>query len=276
MQLHEDKFEFIQHNIPNTDKNLLLELPFVAYEQYYTTPNGNILEPAYQVKDLGVLITPNVSWTEHIRSIVKKATKAASWCLSVFRYRDHNTMLTLYKSLLRSHLEYCCPLWNPHNSQADIKLLEGVQRSFTAKIAGYGDLNYWDRIASLRLMSLQRRRERYIIIYMWKILHGMSPNSINVQWHHNDRLGIRAILPTMPSNRSRISAFDNSIIVTGPRLWNLIPTECTFAPTLQAFKSSLQQYLERIPDLPPVGNYTTKNNNSLLDWALEHNGGRRC
>ena len=60
MQLHEDKFEFIQHNIPNTDKNLLLELPFVAYEQYYTTPNGNILEPAYQVKDLGVLITPNV------------------------------------------------------------------------------------------------------------------------------------------------------------------------------------------------------------------------
>ena len=174
------------HNVPNYNKKLLLA-------------------PENKIRDLVVLVTPDRFWSTHIRSIVTKATKAASWYLSVFRTGDHHTMLTLFKSLVRSHLEYCCPLWTPHNSQGDIKLLEGVQRSFTAKIIGYSDMNYWDRLVSLRLSSLQRRRERYILISMWKILNGLAPNSINVKWCHNDRLGIRAILPTIPISRSKLS-----------------------------------------------------------------------
>ena len=110
MQLHQYKFEFIQHNVPNTNKKLLLELPFVAYEQSYTTQSKTVLAALSEIRDLGVLITPEISWSNHIRSIAKKVTKAASWCLSVFRYRDHRTMITLFKSLIRSHLEYCCPI----------------------------------------------------------------------------------------------------------------------------------------------------------------------
>ena len=269
MELHQDKFVLIQHNVPNSDIKLLINLPFIIFDQNYMTADGSMLGPTDNVKDLGVIITPQISWSEHIRYIVKKATKSASWSLSVFRYRDHHTMLTLYKSLVRSHLEYCCPLWNPHGNQSDIKLLEGVQRSFTAKILGYGDMNYWDRLASLKLSSLQRRRERYILIYMWKILHKIVPNSIDVNWHHNDRRGIRATVPNIPTSKSKLSAYDNSFMVIGPRLWNIIPSDCTTSPNLRSFKSNLQKYLDTIPDLPPVGNYVTKNCNSLLDWALE-------
>ena len=274
MQLHEDKFEFIQHNITTNDKELLNQLPFVQYKQCYKTPDGTLLCPLSEVRDLGVIVTPQISWMPHIRSIVKKATKSASWCLSVFRQRDHHTMLTLYKSLVRSHLEYCCPLWNPHNHMCGIKLLEDVQLSFTETTAGYNDLCYWDLLASLHLMSLQRRRERYIIIYMWKILHNLYPNSIQVNWHHNDRLGIRAILPPMPKHKSKLLVHENSLAVIGPRLWNCIPMECTLAHNLESFKKSLQKYLDLVPDLPPVCNYTTKNSNSLLDWSID--GGRCC
>ena len=91
-------------------------------------------------------------------------------------------------------------------------------------------MNYWDRLASLRMSSLQRRRERYLLIYMWKILNGLAPNSINVEWCHSDRLGIRAILPSIPQSRSKLSAFDNSFMVIGPRLWNIIPAVCTMSP----------------------------------------------
>ncbi len=226
------------------------------------------------MRDLGVIVTPELSWSLHISHIVKKATQAASWALSVFRYRDHHTMLTLYKSLVRSHLEYCCPLWNPHNNVSDIKLLESIQRTFTAKIDGYSDLNYWDRLASLRLMSLQRRRERYIIIYMWKMMHGLVPNAITVKWHYNERSGIRAILPVIPKHKPSMKVHESSLSIIGPRLWNTIPADCTSCTSLESFKSRLQKHLDKIPDLPPVGNYCLKNKNSLLDWATD--GGRLC
>ena len=48
--------------------------------------------------------------------------------------------------------------------------LEKLQRSFTKYIAGYQNLPYSERLKSLRLYSLQRRRDRYLVIYMWNIL----------------------------------------------------------------------------------------------------------
>ena len=37
-------------------------------------------------------------------------------------------------------------------------------------------LSYPERLTVLKLYSFQRRRERYIIIYVWKILEGLVPN----------------------------------------------------------------------------------------------------
>ena len=37
-------------------------------------------------------------------------------------------------------------------------------------------LSYPERLTVLKLYSLQRRRERYIIIYVWEILEGLVPN----------------------------------------------------------------------------------------------------
>ena len=94
----------MQHKLQNANLAALLELPFVAYEQSYTTSNGTILNPVEEVRDLGVQVHHTLSWSLHIQNITKKANQAASWVLSVFRCRDHHTMLTVYKSLVRSHI----------------------------------------------------------------------------------------------------------------------------------------------------------------------------
>ena len=96
--------------------------------------------------------------------MVASARKVASWVLGVFRDRSKVVMLQLYKSLIRSKLEYCSPLWNP-SIVRDIETIEDVQRFFTNRISGMSDLSYWDRLTALKLQSLQRRRERYIIIH---------------------------------------------------------------------------------------------------------------
>ena len=43
--------------------------------------------------------------------------------------------------------------------------------------------NYWERLHVLKLYSLQRRRERYIIIHIWKITLHMVPNIDGAMGH---------------------------------------------------------------------------------------------
>ena len=133
------------------------------------------------MKDLSIILSSDLSWGSHISTIASRARKVAAWVLSAFKTRNMLTMMTLYKSLVRSHLEYCCPLWNSCKT-SETQEIEGVQWTFTARIWGFQHLNYWQRLKALDLMSLQRRRERYIIIHMWKILHYKCPNNINIQF----------------------------------------------------------------------------------------------
>ena len=83
---------------------------------------------------------------------------AAGWILR-FVSRDRLTMLTLFGSLMISRLDYASQLWSPHKISQIIQI-EKVQRSFTKHIARLRDLSYHERLQTLKLYSLQRRRER--------------------------------------------------------------------------------------------------------------------
>ena len=185
-------------------------------------------------------------------------------------------MMFLYKTYVRSNLEYCCPLWNPSgpNSVTSIQKIEGIQRSFTSKIGTMQDLNYWERLKSLNLMSLQRRRERYIIIYMWKILTSEVPNDLQVSFYMNERSAIKAVIPRIPSQRSNTTPFDKSFSVIGPKLWNILPKDCTLAiDSLESFKRHLGVFMSEFQDLPPTSGYFSPNSNSLLDWFYSRSDG---
>ena len=266
MLVHEDKFELIIHK--HKLRSAIYELPFISDLMTYTLPNGKSISPVETLRDLGVAISSDLSWHIHISAIVKCARSVASWVLSAFKARDSTTMMTLYKSLVRCYLEYCCPLWHP-SSIEDIKLLEGVQRTFTSKIHGVQHLNYWQRLHALGLMSLQRRRERYIIIQMWKILHNKCPNDVKVQFNAPNRHGTTAKIPSLirHSSQHNQKLYDSSFAVMGPKLWNCLPSHLSKIAVLADFKHALTKFLLTFPDTPPTNGYVAANNNSVLDWC---------
>ena len=197
MKLHTNKFELLCHSTNRS--RILKELPFSSQFYEYTTDDGSEITPAHIVKDLGINITPDLTWSPHINTITNSARKMAGWVLSVFSDRSEYTMIHLYKCLIRSRVEYCCPLWDPTKME-DIATLEGVQRSFTSKISTITHLHYYERLKSLNLMSLQRRRERYSIIMVYKILIGLAPNDIGIEFMETNRRGIQAKVPKMTEN----------------------------------------------------------------------------
>ena len=106
--LHKEKFEYICHRYNKNDS--LSELPFTCELFQYSVSNEKLLQPVHQLRDLGVLISSDLSWSPHIRAIADKARKKAAWVLSVFYTRTPEVMLTLHKSMVRSLLEYCSQL----------------------------------------------------------------------------------------------------------------------------------------------------------------------
>ena len=272
MELHEKKFEFLCYQLPE-NKTISEALPFMNSYLKYTTPSGINIERTPLVRDLGVTLSDGLTWTHHISNMVKSARKNASWTLGVFSDRSKTVMLQLYKSLIRSRLEYCSPLWNPSDLQ-HIRSLEDVQRYYTRRISGMSTLSYWERLSVLKLQSLQRRRERYIIIYTWKIIMEMVPNDINLKFVQNKRLGTRAVVPSLNRTASKkaLTSYDNSFAVKATQLWNILPASTKTFESLDKFKVSLSTYLDSFPDQPPVTGYSMINRNSLLDWATQSGG----
>jgi len=60
--------------------------------------------------------------TVQFLSAVSKANRILGMIKRNFVDRSKETILLLYKSLVRPHLEYCCQVWSHHYSK-DIKLL---------------------------------------------------------------------------------------------------------------------------------------------------------
>ena len=130
-------------------------------------------------------------------------------------------------------------------------------------------MSYWERLKALKLMSIQRRRERYIIIHTWKIQAGFAPNDVGLTFTYHDRLGLRCTIPRQTSKSMAVNSLKyNSFSSMGPMLFNRIPNIVKDKSTLETFKSSLDDFLMSLPDNPPTPGYVSANSNSVLDWTL--------
>ena len=245
-------------------------MPFTGELYQYSTSSGDSIDQVPTVRDLGLKLSDDCSWSPHIHQTVCSGRKVASWVLSVFRDRSPTVMVTLFKTMVRSRLEYGLPVWNAWKI-GDIQSLEDVQRYLTKRISGCQHLSYWDRLKRLNLMSLQRRRERFSIIHVWKILNKEAPNDVEMNFYENSRLGMKVKIPKFShkAQASISSCYDHSFAIRGARLWNLLPKTLNSETTLEKFKVALGSFLDLFPDMPPVAGYTTANTNSLLDYGRE-------
>lgn len=121
----------------------------------------------------------------------------------------------------------------------------------------------WNRLKELKLTSLQRRRERYTIIHLWKVLQGICPNVLDVQLRENARLGVKVILPSLTKQASAAarSTYDHSFAVRAGRLWNVLPKIVNTQRTLTSFKTSLGNFLDTLPESrqAPTPGYSAEN-----------------
>ena len=97
----------------------------------------------------------------------------------------------------------------------------------SSKVTGLDGLCYWDKLQSLRMYSQERRRERYMVIFIWKLSQGLV-NGYQVQF--SSTLGRRGrtaqphtVVQSSPAMVRR--AREASLGVKGARIFNLLPPD---------------------------------------------------
>ena len=149
-----------------------------------------------------------------------------------------------------------------------------IRKAFTRKIRVNTTFDYWVGFQKHHLFSLERRRERYRIIYVWKILEGMVPNLTGrsqITDKQSFRFGRMCVLPPVATaaKNSLQRLRERSFCVNGPKLFNSLPSHLrnmTGVSHLE-FKRELDKFLGTIADEPLMCGYTARRrteSNSLI------------
>ena len=264
MLFNDKKFELLRYG---NNQNLKMATS-------YLSNNGTQIQDKPFTKDLGVTMSSSADFKLYLESVTETVKDLSSWILRSFKSQSKHVMLQLWKSLVIPRLDYCSQLWSPHQVNL-INKLEDLQKAFIRHIHGFRHKSYWEALKELGLYSLQRRRERYQIIYLWSIIEGKVPNIqsdgqnlIKVQSAISSRLG--RTIQTRPLKNSRYANLRfHSLPFHGARLFNNLPKDVrniTGCPKI-VFKASIDTLLANVCDEPKIlsSNLSSQvSSNSLL------------
>ena len=208
--------------------------------QFGSESDRQLLEVTKVEKDLGVYVDDELKYSKHIQTVANKGTRLLTMIRRAYVYLDGPSLVLLYKSLVRPHLEYGNVIWSP-TLKKNIQLIENVQRRATKLVPGLKDLSYEDRLKCLGLPSLVYRRARGDMIEVYKYLHNIY--NVDASFLPLDKDSITRghslkIKKNRCRGRDRLFFFSQRVV----NPWNSLTDEIVQAPTLNTFKARLDRF----------------------------------
>ena len=211
----------------NKKKSVVLRLKDVGIDRCYTVKDVE-LKYVDHVKDLGVYISKNLDFSYHCNHVVNSAYNKIHLILHSFVSRDPEFMSKLFTTYVRPTLEYGSQVWSPFLLK-NIDLVENVQRYFSRCIPGLSTLSYPDRLAFLKLPSLELRCIRSDCITLHKVLY----NQVHVSF--NNFFTLRSVVSQriLPRNnditlfipRAHLDLCKYSFTIRATNYWNALSND---------------------------------------------------
>ena len=158
-----------------------------------------------------------------------------------YKHSSQDTLLKLYISFVRPHLEYAASAWDPFLKK-DIALLEGVQKFALKVCTKCWNLNYDNLVSLSCLPTLQVRRQQSKLCSLFNIIHGYAsfPNAPlqNRDIHYPTRSShAHALVPI----QSHTLQFQNSYFPSAIKAWNSLSPELVSIQSDTVFKRALSK-----------------------------------
>ena len=109
---------------------------------YFTSEMAETIEPFNTLRDLGVILNDEATFTDHIEYVCKKVKQKIGWILRTFSCRKKQFMKQTFNSLVQPHIDYRSQLWMP-NKKSEMKKIEKLLENFSARIPWLREQSYW-------------------------------------------------------------------------------------------------------------------------------------
>ena len=81
-------------------------------QNFHYSLHNQSLENVQSAKYLGITISDNVDWGQHILEVSSKATKALVFFRRTLAFAPNSSKEGAYKTLIQPKLEYAAPIWS--------------------------------------------------------------------------------------------------------------------------------------------------------------------
>ncbi len=201
--------------------------------------HGQTLEEQKDSKYLGVTISNDLSWGNHINNVVCRANRTIGFLRRNIHACPKEVKTAAYTTLVRPTIEYAAAVWDPY-SKNHIMQLDAVQR----RAARFVNNNFYDKdqgavtsmLNNLNWETLEQRRAKIRDVLMYKVVHNLVdiPSVLLIPSDSRTRgsTGFRTIY-------SRIDTYKYSFFPRTILTWNHLPIDLRRVATVDQFRAGL-------------------------------------
>ena len=234
---------------PSKSESLLISRKVNRAVHPPLTMNSENIKEVEHHKHLGIYISQDGTWHEHINYITAKAWQRIYIMRKLKFLLDRDSLQIIYISFIRPILEYADIVWD-NCTQYELNALEKIQIEAARIVTGT------TKLISVNLLyqeigwePLTQRRTKHKLHMFYKMSNDLSPAYLtslvpssfeNTVYSLRDSQNIRPVL-------TRTQLYYKSFIPSSIREWNELPFECRNSDSLTIFKHQLNKNLPNIP-----------------------------
>lgn len=215
------------------------------YENMVVHIDGNAITESEMVNYLGIRLSHNLLWNEHITSLKSKISSGIGILYKFKNKLNSDAKMLIYKSLIHSHLTYL-PIIYGCKDNSSLKSLQSAQNKALKLVFNlplrFSTLDLFNNYAK-NVLPIKGLYKQKVIMYVFKAIrenaHGPIQFTQNVL--HTRRNTRQAL--NLSSVRCRLDSTKQRIAYAGPFEYNQLPINIRDIQILSTFKKTVKDFL---------------------------------